>query len=200
MNVNQLTLNDSHWAGELLGQAFLEDPMMKFVIGPKEKKKDLTKWLVSCGFRYGVLFGQCFSTKEKDGVLLLIPPNEVDVTARKIYKTGIFYAPFKLGFKSFMNFMEMSNFTENEHKKSVSENHYYLYCMGVAPERQGLGIGKKLVKRALELVDQQKMPCYLETQNEKNVAFYQNFGFEVVTSKPLPSGKISNWGMLRKAV
>ena len=70
--------------------------------------------------------------------------------------------------------------------------------VGVLPERQGRGIGKKLMTRAWEVVDAHKTPCYLETQNINNVPIYQKFGFEVVSDKELPNGELHNWGMLRE--
>jgi predicted GNAT family N-acyltransferase len=70
--------------------------------------------------------------------------------------------------------------------------------VGVLPERQGIGVGKKLMIKALEIVDAHTMPCYLETQSKNNVPIYQKFGFEVVSDKEIPQGGLHSWGMWRQ--
>ena len=94
--------------------------------------------------------------------------------------------------------MTMADFTEKEHKQAAPFEHFYLFGMGVLPEKQGKGIGKQLMTKALQIIDEKKLPCYLETQNKQNVPFYEKFGFSVVSDKHLPNGGLQNWGMLRQ--
>jgi ribosomal protein S18 acetylase RimI-like enzyme len=75
---------------------------------------------------------------------------------------------------------------------------FHIMTVGVLPERQGKGIGKKLMAKALEIVDANHKECYLETQNKTNVPIYQKLGFEVVSDKEIPTGGLHNWGMLRQ--
>jgi ribosomal protein S18 acetylase RimI-like enzyme len=107
-------------------------------------------------------------------------------------------APFKMGWASFSRLMTFMDFAEKEHKAATSSDHYYIMTVGVLPERQGIGVGKKLMTKALEIVDAHNMPCYLETQSKNNVPIYQRFGFEVVSDKEIPKGGLHNWGMLRQ--
>ena len=94
--------------------------------------------------------------------------------------------------------MTMADFTDKEHKLAAQFDHYYLFGMGVLSNKQGKGIGKQLMTKALQIVEAKKMPCYLETQNKNNVPFYEHFGFKVVSDKQLPKGGLQNWGMLRQ--
>jgi len=94
--------------------------------------------------------------------------------------------------------MTMADFTDKEHKLAAPFDHYYLFGMGVLSNKQGKGIGKQLMTKALQIVEAKKMPCYLETQNKNNVPFYEHFGFKVVSDKQLPKGGLQNWGMLRQ--
>ena len=96
MNLAKLSISDTHWAGQVLGQAFLNDPMLNFVIGDKKNKEQLITWFVTCSFRYGALYGECFATKDKDGVLIILPPDQTKMTMVKMYKAGMLSAPFKL--------------------------------------------------------------------------------------------------------
>jgi len=70
--------------------------------------------------------------------------------------------------------------------------------LGVSPAAQGKGVGGLLLADMLGKVDLEGMPAYLETQNERNVGFYQKYGFEVAAEEPFPKLKgLRNWGMLR---
>jgi ribosomal protein S18 acetylase RimI-like enzyme len=58
--------------------------------------------------------------------------------------------------------------------------HWHLGPIGVRPELQGRGIGKALLRVFLDTVDEQRLPAYLETDVDRNVALYGKFGFEVM--------------------
>jgi ribosomal protein S18 acetylase RimI-like enzyme len=58
--------------------------------------------------------------------------------------------------------------------------HWHLGPVGVLPLHQGKGIGSKLLSRFCHEVDACLAPAYLETDTDKNVQFYERFGFQVV--------------------
>ena len=60
------------------------------------------------------------------------------------------------------------------------DQHWHLGPVGVLPSHQGKGIGTKLLSRFCQEVDACLSPAYLETDTDKNVRFYERFGFEVV--------------------
>ena len=61
-----------------------------------------------------------------------------------------------------------------------SNRHWHFGPIGVLPSHQGKGIGTKLLSRFCKEVDACLSPAYLETDTDKNVRFYERFGFEVV--------------------
>jgi ribosomal protein S18 acetylase RimI-like enzyme len=58
--------------------------------------------------------------------------------------------------------------------------HWHLGPVGVLPSHQGKGIGTALLNRFCKEVDASLAPAYLETDTDKNVRFYERFGFQVV--------------------
>ena len=62
---------------------------------------------------------------------------------------------------------------------------WHLSPICVEPSSQGKGLGTAV-----------SQPCYLETQPEKNVAFYQTCGFRVVSRTPVPGTGLDHWGIL----
>lgn len=61
-----------------------------------------------------------------------------------------------------------------------TEPHWYLPWFGVKRELQGRGIGTRLMRRCLEVVDGSGVPAYLETPNARTVPFYERAGFSVI--------------------
>jgi RimJ/RimL family protein N-acetyltransferase len=49
----------------------------------------------------------------------------------------------------------------------------------------------------LERLDMKKIPCYLNTRNEKNISMYEHFGFRVIDHLTLPGSDILHTAMLR---
>jgi ribosomal protein S18 acetylase RimI-like enzyme len=68
------------------------------------------------------------------------------------------------------------------------ERHLYLAVLGVDPDRQGEGVGSALIRPGLDLCDRERLPAYLETGKEANLAFYGRHGFHVLDRLDLPKG------------
>lgn len=73
--------------------------------------------------------------------------------------------------------------------------HWHLGPIGVLPSHQGLGIGSILMERFCKEVDACLTKAYLETDLDKNVRFYEKFGFKVVSESKIFD--IKNRYMLR---
>ena len=65
-------------------------------------------------------------------------------------------------------------------KHDPIEQHWHLGPIGVLPTHQGSGIGSILMERFCKEVDACMAKAYLETDLDKNVRFYEKFGFKVV--------------------
>ena len=62
-----------------------------------------------------------------------------------------------------------------------SDQHWHLGPIGILPSHQGSGIGSELMRRFCKEVDACMAKAYLETDLDKNVGFYEKFGFKVVS-------------------
>ena len=65
------------------------------------------------------------------------------------------------------------------------EQHWHLGPIGVVPTHQDQGIGSMLMKLFCEEVDKCSASAYLETDLDKNVCFYEKFGFRVVSTSTI---------------
>ena len=57
---------------------------------------------------------------------------------------------------------------------------WYLPIIAVDPRYQNYGIGSLLMKYALEKVDSDGLPAYLESSNPRNMSLYKRYGFETM--------------------
>ncbi|MFF7563890.1 GNAT family N-acetyltransferase [Streptomyces pseudovenezuelae] len=76
--------------------------------------------------------------------------------------------------------------------------HEYLWMIGVAPGRQGEGLGTALVGSVLERCDRDGVPTYLEASSSRSRGLYERLGFELVEQPlELPDGPLM-WPMWRE--
>ena len=59
--------------------------------------------------------------------------------------------------------------------------HWYLAWFGVDAAVQGRGLGGRLMKQCLAIVDEDHLPAYLNSSNPRNISFYGRHGFEVTS-------------------
>jgi ribosomal protein S18 acetylase RimI-like enzyme len=79
------------------------------------------------------------------------------------------------------------------------EPHWHLEFLGVDPDRQGQGVGSQVLSFGLRRADEAGFACGLETSNERNLALYRRFGFEIRgEARPFRSGP-PVWSMWRPA-
>jgi len=90
------------------------------------------------------------------------------------------------------------NYAFEVHNRHAPFPHWYGGLIGVDPKFQGRGYASALMKPILARIDQEHLPCYIETENKKNVSIFQKYGFEVVEVDTIPGTNINNWAMLRE--
>jgi len=78
------------------------------------------------------------------------------------------------------------------------EPHWYLDLVGTRPERQGEGIGARLLRPVLDRCDEQGLPEWTYSSNRQNLAFYHRLGFEVLDEVVLVDGAPPVFPILRR--
>jgi GNAT superfamily N-acetyltransferase len=67
-------------------------------------------------------------------------------------------------------------------------SHWYLFILGTEPAAQGRGLGSALLAQVLARVDADRMPAYLESSSQRNLALYGRHGFEITSEVAIPGG------------
>ncbi|UGY90274.1 hypothetical protein [Streptomyces gobiensis] len=75
---------------------------------------------------------------------------------------------------------------------------WYWQVIGVDPHLSGSGVGYRLVRAGLELVDREALPCHAETSTEHTARWAQRLGFEVAPPcYPVDDGHPALWKLMR---
>lgn len=188
-------------AAQVLARAFHDDPGIVWLLPNEGQRRRLLFWNHRKFLRYGLRAGHVYTTPDSVvGIATWLPPERPMMGLMDAVRLGLLALPFKASPLQFVRFTAMMSMFEKMHKKDVPKRHWYLNVLGVEPERQGQGVGGRLIAPILEQADRDRLPCYLETGKEINVTFYQKHGFEVVKEGDLPLGGPRWWTMLREPI
>jgi ribosomal protein S18 acetylase RimI-like enzyme len=188
-------------AAHVLGRAFLVDPAYTALFPDEGERMLALPRLFGAVVGYSLVYGLVHTTPEVEGVACWLSPGNTEVTLWRNLRTGLglFRAVGGFNAEARREFMAVMGHLDEIHKRLAPEPHWYLWALGVEPGSQGQGIGSRLIQPVLNRADVDGVPCYLETQTEGNVGFYQKRGFEVVSDGVVPDQGIRIWTMLREA-
>jgi len=114
-------------------------------------------------------------TREGTGAALWMPPGTSKLSFRESLAEALPFLP-----EGLPRLGKVARFETEIKKRWPKEPHWYLAVLSVSPEAQGRGHGSALLEPGLAKADEQGVGAYLETQRERNVGFYERFGFELV--------------------
>ena len=198
-NLIRVTEGQAKAAGETLARAFHDYPQYDYLFTDLDEKirklPEVKEFLV----RYGIMYGEVYSTSPNlEGVAVWLPYWDTEITRAKSSKCGGKELEISLGVEWYKRYEVIDKCEYACHKKYADYPHWYLYPIGVDPNYQGNGYASLLIRAKLAEIDEQNIPCYLETNKEINVYIYQHFGFKIVEEGIIPGTDIPYWAMLRK--
>jgi len=132
--------------------------------------------------RFGFLAGEVYVTAgELEGVALWMPPN-AKWSREHIEASGMHQTPTVIGDEAYQRYRDVVGREWQARERDMTGACWYLFLLGVEPSRQRRGLGGALMRPVLERADSGQLACYLETENERNVAFYQKQGFDLIVN------------------
>ena len=82
-------------------------------------------------------------------------------------------------------------------RRAPAERHWHLAAVGVVPDRQGRGLGERLLGAMLRRCDRLQVPAYLESSNPRNIGFYERLGFRTTGEVSTADGRVTLTPMWR---
>lgn len=184
--VRRAAASDSQRIVSVLARAFDQDPSIDWTIRADARRAEGIELFFDVVLhRMTLPFNEVWTTAgDVEGAALWTPPGK--------WKLGLveqaLMAPQMLrafGWRRLGRVLDSMNVVQKHHP---TEPHYYLQSIGVAPERQGQGLGKALMQPVLERCDQEQVPAFLETAQERNLPLYRSRGFVEISRAPLSGG------------
>jgi len=180
-NIERLDESRIQESANVLGRAFLDDPLYLHLLPSLGDRQDRLPWLMQFGLGYGLQWGEVFATAGTvQGSAVWLPPGESIIHPDRLMDL-VAEGPGRLGEDAFERFVRFMMLGQRLHHDAMPEPHWYLMLLGVEPALQGQGLGSALLAPMLTRIDAARLPCYLETTNHRNLDFYLEHGFEVVT-------------------
>ena len=184
MSAKTLRLTDAQIpaAAATLARAFYDDPLMLYAIPDSTERTRLLPDVYARMIRFGLLAGEVHATASApDGVAIWLPPN-AKWSRENIEASGLHQLGTLIGNDAYQRYREVVGREWQARERDITAPCWYLFILGVEPSRQRRGLGSALMRPILERADAEHLVCYLETENERNVAFYLKQGFELIVN------------------
>lgn len=193
--------NDIPRAAAMLARAFSSDPKMVHLLPDMSDRIDRSRALFEFELRYGLMYGEVYATSPAcEGVCVWLPSEKSAVSLWRAFRAGGFRLRSRLGPDAFGRLLAFSDKVDELHARHLPAPHIYLFFIGVDPAHRGKGYAGRLIRPMLERLDSLGIPCYLNTQNEKNAALYTHFGFRVIDRQEIPGSSVIHTAMVRDPV
>jgi ribosomal protein S18 acetylase RimI-like enzyme len=184
-SIRQVRGQDVPQLAAVLAAAFHDDPLNSWLAPHPERRADILTRGMSLELRAIYLPpGGCYTTTDLSGAALWAPPGRWKLpVARQLRLLPSFARLF--GLQRLPQVLSGLATLERHHPE---EPHWYLAILGVAPDRQGQGLGSALLAHMLARCDADHLGAYLETSNQHNLRLYRRHGFQVRDQFDIPDG------------
>ena len=200
MDIIKLEVNQKRKAAEVATSAFFNYPMMNHYCPNLKKRKHWLPWYMEKTLNCAIRYGEVLVTSDYSGVMFVLPPGHTRLTDKEFIQNGFLFLPFVMGFRNYIKSSECEKFVADMQEQLMKgQEHYYLWGLVTDPKAQGKGIGSALLKKLTDKADAQNTSIYLETHEQKNVSYYERFGFNLIHKDTIPNHGLDIWCMLRKA-
>jgi ribosomal protein S18 acetylase RimI-like enzyme len=197
--VVRLDRSQTRKAAEVLARAFHDDPFYAALVPGEESRPRRLAWFMERMLRYGLPYGHVYTTPAVAGVACWFPPGHMSPAAGDILRSGLYALPLRLGFGACRRLTDFTKHAVTVRLRCVPEPHWYLLLLGVDDPCRGQGLGGRLIEPVLARARQERVACYLETENEENLSFYARHGFHPAGEGLEPRHGVRFWGLLRPA-
>ncbi len=196
-NLFRFDKTNIHLAGQVAARAYFEaDDFSTSSKDPSKQIKYLTK-LMNLTFQITVKFGNVYApSKAIEGVAAWLFHDKIKLSNWQYIRYGALSVFLRAGNEGRKKLLRYSSLASKKHKEHANFPHMYLYNLAIDPNYQGKGYASKLLNPMLAKLDENNLPCYLESP-ERNLALYEHFGFKVVEHISFPGNDDEIWLMLR---
>ena len=186
-------------AADLLSKVFQDHPVWRYYYPDDSERPGKVTQALRKIVQEAVQKGEVYATSlNLEGVAVWRYSDGKGITFWQWVLSGGLLGIIKTNSREQERQARMSQYSTIMRRRYAPFPHWFLMVIAVEPELQGKGYGSMLLRPMLTRMDKKHTPCYLETQEEKNVPMYQHYGFKVVEEGIIPGTNVFQWTMLRK--
>ncbi|MDY6893197.1 MAG: GNAT family N-acetyltransferase [Chloroflexota bacterium] len=187
-------------AVDVLVKAFWNYPLFLHYFPNEQQRANIAPYFLSFSVFSGVSYGEVYATSPNlEGVAVWMPSKNYPLSFWRFLRSIPLSVSIGFGRHRGARLQAAGSFIDSVHKRLVPYNHWYLEVLGVEPLFQKQGFSSRLLRPMLARIDEEGLPCYLETLDEQDVSIYEHFGFKVIEKADIPRTGLTNWAMLREA-
>ena len=168
--------------------AFADDPVMRWIYPDDGEYYAGDGAILRFAYRRWLAYEATYTTDDSVSVAAFIPPGRPEIDIEREAELPV-HPPDRLERFRAIGEVIAAN--------TPPEPHWYLNLLGTHPDWQRQGLGTLVIGPIVELCDRERLPLYLETETESNVAYYSHLGFAVRGEWDVPPDGPHMWGMIR---
>jgi GNAT superfamily N-acetyltransferase len=191
----RLTAADADEAGNLLARAFQDEPIVVAALPDPADRVRLLPGLCATNIRCSCEFGEAWAIGDDPGdmagVAYWLAMPEADLAAEQAARLGYDVLAAQWG-----DAWERLSAMEGNAIAAIGRlprRWRYLEMIGVAPDRQGKGLGSALLAKVLEDAALAGLPLVLVTDRAANLPFYERAGLKLVAQGAALNGTVPWW-------
>ena len=182
-------------AGTLV-HAFWDYPLNRYLYPDTTERERVGLFRFKSFVRQSVFYGEAYATSDfMEGVALWLPSRYLELNFWQRLRCGDTGRLVKISKATKKREKIFHNYAYPLHRQLVPEDHMFLWLIGVRHEFQKSGFSSCLIKPMLSRLNDVKLPCFLETHDEKNVSLYQHLGFNIIDESMIPGTSLKHWAM-----
>ncbi len=198
LRTHTYTQGDVPKAATMLAKAFRDYPLLAYAIPDVNQRAVAAYHYCSYVLYYGIRYGEAYATSaHMEAVAVWLSSEYFPMSMWRTIRAVPLSVIGGFGKAGGSRLKNPSQYIDARHEALTPFNHWNLLFLGVAPERQGQGYSSLLRRPMLARFDDERLPCFLETMDARNVPRYQHFGFQIIEKSLVPGTELSTWAMLR---
>ncbi len=197
LEIRSLVVEDHPSALDVLGEAFQDYPVMRFVLGPGGDYPGRLRTLVGFFLAARVFRGEpllgAFHGDHLAGVAIMSLPGDTPPPPALLERRQAVFSA--LGSAERQRYEAYGEASRTLH---IAEPHHHLNMIGVRRAQAGKGIGRRLLDAVTTLAaaDPGSAGVSLDTEREDNVRLYEHCGWRV-TGHARVGPTLETWAMFR---
>jgi hypothetical protein len=194
--VIRLEASQTRTLADVLSRAFYAEPRFTYMVPDEAERRSILPRLLTSVIEVSQLHGESYTTPALEGGSVWIRPDHASVFQRVVW-ARLQSMDLTFSVSSFRRSLRLSTRLEQVRRQLARIPHWYLVAFGLEPGKTREAIRDALIQPGLSRADSEQTHCYVETLQERDLAFYGEHGFRIEGSGRISPTGPKFWAMIR---